>query len=247
MYIFVTVTEKEAYYRDGPSGRIKARLERASGERCLIVPYQEFNMGAVRDLKPRAIAMSGFGGHFQSREVEWFLGMDEVFHECDLPMICFCGSHQVLGFSFNRNLRRVKRLRDEPMKRILPQEDLPRRAQGDPRYDLSRFFVAEGFYPITRLRPDPLFRGLPRIMTMRCSHYCEVKKLPDDFVLLAKSGHCAIEAMRHRDRPLYGTQFHPEAYEAPFFHGRRLLENFAGIVRGFWKQRERGARLGRRS
>ena len=49
MYIFVTVTEKENYYNNGPSGQVKARLEKASGERCLVVPYQEFDMGVVRN------------------------------------------------------------------------------------------------------------------------------------------------------------------------------------------------------
>ena len=237
MYIFVVVQEKETYYQNGPAGRVKARLEQASGERCLVVPYQEFDMAAVDDLNPRAIAMSGFGGHFQSRQVEWFLGMDEVLHNADLPMLCFCGSHQVLGFSFNRNLKRVKLLRDEPLRKMRPSEDLPRRAGGDPQYDLSSFFVADGFFPIQIVKRDPLFEGLPSTMMMRCSHYCETKKLPDGFELLASSGHCTIEAMRHRDRPLYGTQFHPEAYEAPFFHGRTLLENFARIVEDFWRGR----------
>ena len=119
-------------------------------------------------------------------------------------------------------------------------ESFPRKAQGDPKFDLSGFFVAEGFFPITRIKPDPLFRGLPNRMIMRCSHYCEVKKLPHSFELLASSAHSRIEAMRHQNKPLYGTQFHPEAYEAPFFHGRRLLENFANIVRDHWATRNSG-------
>ena len=237
MYILVSVQEAKSYYKTGPSGLVKARLEEAAGERCLIVPYQEFNMSVVNDLQPRAIVMSGFGGHFQSRQVEWFRGMDEVLHDADLPMLCFCGSHQVLAFSFNKNLRKARKLRDEPIRKIAPLEDLPRRAQGDSKCDLSCYFVAEGFFPITKVKSDPIFRDLPDVMTMRCSHYCEVKKLPADFELLASSQHCKIEAMRHCERPLYGMQFHPEAYEAPFFDGRRLLENFAEIVSEFWKKR----------
>ena len=75
-------------------------------------------------------------------------------------------------------------------------------------------------------------------VTMRCSHYCEVKKLPKGFELLASSDHCRIEAMRHKHKPLYGTQFHPEAYDEPFLHGKRLLENFAAIVDEFWQSRD---------
>jgi GMP synthase-like glutamine amidotransferase len=237
MYLYVVIQEQESYYADGPSGRVKARLEQASGERCLIVPYQEFGMAVVNELRPRAIAMSGFGGHFQQRKVEWFLGMNEVLHQADLPILCFCGSHQVLGFCFNQDLTQTALLEDEPMRRIGPEEDLPRRARQSPDVDLSAFFVADGFYPIWRVKEDPLFRGLPEVMTMRCAHYCEVKRLPPEFELLASSKHCAIEAMRHRRRPLYSTQFHPEAYEAPFFEGRTLLGNFAQIVRDFWDTR----------
>lgn len=240
MYLFVLVQEKEYYYRDGPihQARVKARLEEASGERCLIVPYQEFDMGVVEELKPRAIAMSGFGGHFQSRRVEWFWGMDEVLRRAEVPIICFCGSHQLLAFCFNHDLHAIARLEDEPMRQLGPEEDLPRLGQGDPEYDLSSYYVANGFFPIHRVKDDPLFAGLPETMMMRCWHYCEVKQLPAEFDLLASSGHCRIEAMRHKRRPLYGTQFHPEEYEAPFFDGRTLLRNFARIVDEYWDQRE---------
>jgi len=237
VYVYVVVQEKESYYQYGPAGQVKARLEQASGERCLIVPYQEFDMRALRELRPRAVVMSGFGGHFQSRKIEWFYGMDEVLRKAELPMICLCGSHQLLGFSYNKNLRRTKLLRDQPMRKLTAKDDLPRRPQGDPKYDLSQYFVADGFYAIKRVKEDPLFAGLPETMMMRCAHYCEVKRLPAGFELLAASGHCAIEAMRHADKPLYGTQFHPELYEAPFFDGRKLLANFAAIVKKFWARR----------
>lgn len=235
MYIYVVVQEKESYYQDGPAGgRVKARLEQASGERCLIVPYQEFNMAAVRELRPRAIVMSGFGGHFQQRKVEWFLGMNEVLHEAEIPMLAFCGSYQLMAFAFNKDLTRTPLLEDEPIRRIGPEEDLPRRPQQSPDVDLSGFYVADGFFPIYQVRDDPLFAGLPKVMMMRCQHYCEVKQLPPGFVVLARSGHSPIEAIRHETRPLRGTGFHPEAYEPPFFDGRTLLENFAQIVRNFW-------------
>ena len=239
MYFFVAVQDRRSYYAQGPAGRNKARLEQSSGERCLIVPYQELDLRLVENLRPRAIVMSGFGGPFQTMKVGWFRGIDEVLHQARLPILCICGSHQLLGFSFNRDLRRVKRLVDEPMRRIRPTEDFPRRAQGDSKHDLSPYFLTDGFFPITRIKPDPLFKGLPRRMMLRCAHYCEVKKLPPGFELLASSGHCRIAAMRHRDRPLYGTQFHPEAYERPFFHGRTVLENFARIVRDFWDGKDK--------
>jgi GMP synthase (glutamine-hydrolysing) len=58
--------------------------------------------------------------------------------------------------------------------------------------------------------------------------------LPEDFVRLAASEICAIEAMRHRTRPLYGVQFHPERYTDDHPDGRAILANFfrlAGLGR----------------
>ncbi len=238
MWLYVRVQDPEAYYRDGPdshAAKVKARLEEVSGERCLIVPYREFGLSAVEELRPRAIVMSGFGGRWQSYKVEWFLGMDEVLHGVDLPILCICGSHQLLGFSFSLNLRSTPLLEDQLMRRLQPDEDFPRRARSGPDEELSHYYLADGFFPIFRVAEDPLFAGLPERMIMRCSHYCEVKELPSGFQLLASSGHCRIEAMRHVSRPLYGIQFHAEAYEEPFLDGRKLLANFATIVEGFWR------------
>jgi GMP synthase-like glutamine amidotransferase len=234
MWIYVVVQEKEGYYRDGATGgQVKARLEAASGERCLVVPYQEFGPEVVAELAPNAIAMSGFGGHWHDRDPAWFAGMDAVVRTADVPIIGFCGSHQLLGFAFDGAIARRERVRDQPMRALAPGEDLPRSpsaSYGMPGYDLSGHFVAEGFYPIRRVADDPIFDGLPEVMHLRCSHYCEVKSLPPGFRLLASSAHCRIEMMRHGERPIYGTQFHPEAFAAPWFDGQRLLANFARIV-----------------
>lgn len=233
MYLYVSFMMQEAYYASGPAGLVKVRLEEASGERCLIVPYREMSMRVIRELKPRAVAMSGFGGHFQDHKIEWFFGVDEVFHQVEIPLICFCGSHQLMGFCLHADIHRKKKLCDLPMRKLRPDEHWPRAAGGD----LAAYFIAEGFLPTRRVRADPLFTGLPRTMIMKCAHYCEVKKLPPDFVLLASSDHCRIEAMRHRHKPVYGIQFHPEAYAAPFLHGKKVLANFARIVDRYWQAR----------
>jgi GMP synthase-like glutamine amidotransferase len=236
LYLYVVVQEDREYYATGGDARVKTRLEQASGVRCLVIPFQEFNMSVVENLRPRAIAMSGFGRWFRQHKVEWFFGINEVVHNAHLPMICFCGSHQLLAFCYNKNLREIPDLTDEPMRRLDAEDDLPRRAVVNPDVpDLAHYFIADGFYPIFKVKDDPLFDGLADVMTMRCAHYCEVKTLPTGFDVLARSKHCAIEAMKHRSRPLYGTQFHPEAYENPFLDGQKLLHNFARIVDGFWR------------
>lgn len=45
-------------------------------------------------------------------------------------------------------------------------------------------------------------------MSVWASHKDEVKKLPDEFDVLATSRICEVEAMKHHDKPVYGIQFH---------------------------------------
>jgi GMP synthase (glutamine-hydrolysing) len=50
--------------------------------------------------------------------------------------------------------------------------------------------------------------------------------LPKEFLLLAKSKTCGNEAMKHKTKPIYGVQFHPEVSGK---NGEKLLENFCKI------------------
>jgi GMP synthase-like glutamine amidotransferase len=73
---------------------------------------------------------------------------------------------------------------------------------------------------------DPLFADLPDPFVVREWHQCEIKTLPPEFDLIATNENCRVQAIRHRNRLLYSTQFHPEAYAKPYFHGRTVLRNF---------------------
>ncbi|MFA5312508.1 MAG: gamma-glutamyl-gamma-aminobutyrate hydrolase family protein, partial [Methanomassiliicoccales archaeon] len=52
--------------------------------------------------------------------------------------------------------------------------------------------------------------------------------LPDEFEILAHSENCRIEAIRHRTRPIYGLQFHPEVENTE--HGYDIFKNFLKVV-----------------
>ena len=75
-------------------------------------------------------------------------------------------------------------------------------------------------------RSDPLFAGLeePAERVVWMSHGDRVLQLPEGFEPLASSNHSPFAAVRHRERPLYGLQFHPEVVHTE--GGRDLLENF---------------------
>ncbi|MFO8133541.1 MAG: GMP synthase subunit A [Thermoplasmatota archaeon] len=81
-----------------------------------------------------------------------------------------------------------------------------------------------GKIEITVRDRDALFYQLPKTMTVWESHNDEVTRVPDDFVLLASSDNCRVQAMRHRDRSLFGLQFHPEVEHTEY--GAQMFENF---------------------
>ncbi len=56
------------------------------------------------------------------------------------------------------------------------------------------------------------------------SHGDQVRVMPSGFEVLAHSANSHIGAFRHRSRPIYGVQFHPEVVHTP--RGGELIENF---------------------
>lgn len=85
-----------------------------------------------------------------------------------------------------------------------------------------------GLGKITVDNEDLLFKGVPKEFTAWVSHFDEVKALPKGFVALAHSETCAIEAMRHKERRIFGTQFHPEVWHTE--HGEEMLKNFLSSI-----------------
>jgi GMP synthase (glutamine-hydrolysing) len=83
---------------------------------------------------------------------------------------------------------------------------------------------------------DPLLYGLPESTVVWMSHGDQVQGLSENFVTLAKTDTCPNAAIRHKSRPLYGLQFHPEVTHTR--HGFELIQNFVRQVcgcEGTWK------------
>src|SRR5947209_9157477 len=83
---------------------------------------------------------------------------------------------------------------------------------------------------------DGLFAGVPRETTVWMSHGDQVQTVAGDFLSLASTETCPVAAVRHRSRPVYGLQFHPEVSHTPY--GSQILHNFLYAVcgcRGAWQ------------
>jgi anthranilate synthase/aminodeoxychorismate synthase-like glutamine amidotransferase len=69
-----------------------------------------------------------------------------------------------------------------------------------------------------------LFSGLPRELTAGRYHSLAVTRVPDGFEVSATAADGEVMAMRHRELPIDGIQFHPESVLTP--HGSAIALNF---------------------
>jgi anthranilate synthase/aminodeoxychorismate synthase-like glutamine amidotransferase len=71
-----------------------------------------------------------------------------------------------------------------------------------------------------------LFAGLPNPMVAARYHslIVEPSTLPECLVVTAKTWEDEIMALRHRELPIFGVQFHPESIWTP--EGKQLIRNF---------------------
>ena len=74
---------------------------------------------------------------------------------------------------------------------------------------------------------NEILKGLSPSFKAWVSHKDEVSSLPKDFIKLAHSKTCEIEAMAHKNYSLYGVQFHPEVEHTP--RGRDIFKNFLRV------------------
>jgi len=77
---------------------------------------------------------------------------------------------------------------------------------------------------LTIVSDDPLVKGMPQSTTVWMSHGDQVHDLPGNFIPLATTPTCPFAAARHKDRPFYGVQFHPEVTHTP--RGEQIFHNF---------------------
>ncbi|MFH1308202.1 MAG: gamma-glutamyl-gamma-aminobutyrate hydrolase family protein [archaeon] len=72
-------------------------------------------------------------------------------------------------------------------------------------------------------KKDPLFKGLKKEIFLKEKHVNCISRLPKEFKPLAHSKTCKIEIMKHKKRPIYGFQSHPEVSNPD---GLIILKNF---------------------
>jgi len=202
----------------------KYRFEELSGEPCLIMRYHRANPAKLRELKARAAVVSGCTSDFEHYSEAELAGLRAIFCEAAQPLIGLCGGHQLLAQAYGAPIAAMGGL--APGSTVSGANPFPNSSfAAGARHE-------RGFQSIRVSASHPLLAGLGDQPVIFQSHYWEVKSAPARFQVLAESELCPIQILAHESRPLFGVQFHPEAYDEAHPAGRQLLANFfrlAGI------------------
>lgn len=85
-------------------------------------------------------------------------------------------------------------------------------------------------YPVTIDRSSRLFRSMPSVIQAARYHSLSAvrEKLPSCLKITAETEDGEIMAVEHREKPIFGVQFHPESIMTP--DGRKIIENFFSLV-----------------
>jgi GMP synthase (glutamine-hydrolysing) len=151
------------------------------------------------------VVLSGSGAPWSVHDPARLDGLGEVIRAADAPVLGICAGLQLLT--------RFAGGRVEPMA-----------ARGQP--------PERGYLPLEVLDDGDLLAGLPARATLFQDHTDEVFDPPPDFRILARTEASEIQAFASPERRWWGTQFHPEQFDATHPHGRRVLFNFFGLAAG---------------
>jgi GMP synthase (glutamine-hydrolysing) len=189
---------------------IKAALERLRPETPIVVEhFKDVSLHRVRELSPSHIILSGQSHPWTSYSPESLAGVFEVIREVSQPILGVCGGHQQIALAYGSTVALMKRLQ--------------------PGEGYEGALRERGFFDV-ETNGGGIFKGLPREVSVWHSHCDEVKELPENFELTASNATCRIQAMQHTSRPLFSVQFHPELFDEEHPQGRRIVENFLGLV-----------------
>lgn len=81
-----------------------------------------------------------------------------------------------------------------------------------------------GIAYVTVDNPVGVLKGLSKTEKVWMSHGDTVSDLPEEYEILAHSDSCPVASFRHRSRPIYGVQWHPEVVHTD--KGMLSLKNF---------------------
>lgn len=84
-----------------------------------------------------------------------------------------------------------------------------------------------GSVELTLIKKDTLLKKIPEKSIIWTSHNDEITEMPNDFINLAVSENCKFQIIKHKNKKIYGIQFHPEVEHTEY--GIQIFKNFIEI------------------
>jgi anthranilate synthase component II len=168
------------------------------GERPVVHRNDALDVEAIGALRPRAIVISP--GPKTPAEAGISIPVIRRWG-AEIPILGVCLGHQAIGEAYGGRVVRARRVMHGKRSGIL--------------HDGSR-----------------LFEGLPSPLDVMRYHslVVEAASLPGDLIVLARGAddQTEVHAVRHRQHPVWGVQFHPESILTT--GGKGILANFLKIA-----------------
>jgi GMP synthase (glutamine-hydrolysing) len=187
-------------------GQLIARRVREQNVFCQVVRH-DLPAARVAELKPRGLIFSGGPASVYAPGAPL---CDPGLFDLGVPILGICYGMQLACQALGSKV-----------------EPAAERESGRGEYGRAHCRVRES---------DGLFAGVPEETVVWMSHGDQVPAVNGDFIPLAATDTCPVAAVRHRSRPVFGLQFHPEVSHTPY--GSRILRNFLHDVcgcQGLWQ------------
>lgn len=173
---------------------------------CQVVDFSDVDAAYQVEAGVDALVISGSAARIVNpSDRAKFENVAQLIAACQLPILGICFGHQLLCWSFGAKTGSL--------------------GQG-----------IECFENVRVIKDDNLFIGLEKRIPLAENHFDYVQKDGLDiagFVLLADSASCEVEAVRHKNKPFFGTQFHPERISVKgesHLEGHEVIRNFYRYV-----------------
>lgn len=167
--------------------------------------FQNVSLARVEGLAPSHIILSGQSHPWENYTPDSLAGVFDVIRNVRQPILGVCGGHQQIAIAYDAKV--------DVMKRLGPGEGY------------ENCLRERGYFDIDT-NGNGIFAGLPNRLNVWHSHFDEVKTLPEGFKATASNETCAIQAMQHTSRAVFGVQFHPELFDETHPDGYSVMKNF---------------------
>jgi len=174
-----------------------------------VVSYEEVQHNFRIKNNVNAVVLTGSEARIVSKEdVAKFSEVTKLIKRINLPTLGICFGHQLMALAHGASVASC----EKPV--------------------MNRFEM------VRVLEVDELFLGykIGEEIPLAENHYDYVRKSSLDesgFKLLADSSSCEVEAIKHRNKPFYGVQFHPEKTKIKgeeHKDGIKVIKNFYRYV-----------------